>query len=146
MVPEAQLKAVSHMAMTSNFLCEPIAGELAHTPASAMFVTNPALLNWALFMAKGSAPTASKLVEATEKWGATDQKNQTAFNISNNTELSFFEYISQTPDMAKLFVSYMKNVTSSEGTKIDHLVKGYDWAGLGNATVVDVRPSFLCCW
>lgn len=75
--------------------------------------------------------------------GETASMTQTAFNIANNTELSFFDWISATPDMAKLFVSYMKNVTSSEGTKIDHLVHGFAWADLGNATVVDVRsPVF----
>ncbi|KAH8199592.1 hypothetical protein TruAng_006242 [Truncatella angustata] len=141
MVPENQLKATARMAMTSNLLCEPSPGELAHTAASRLFVANPAVLDWALFMAKGSAPTASKMVEATEKWGATTSMTETAFNVSNNTTLTFFDYISQTPDMAKLFVSYMKNVTSSEGTKIDHLIHGYDWASLGKATVVDVSPA-----
>ncbi|KAH6654693.1 sterigmatocystin 8-O-methyltransferase [Truncatella angustata] len=141
MVPENQLKATARMAMTSNLLCEPSPGELAHTAASRLFVANPAVLDWALFMAKGSAPTASKMVEATEKWGATTSMTETAFNVSNNTTLTFFDYISQTPDMAKLFVSYMKNVTSSEGTKIDHLIHGYDWASLGKATVVDMGGS-----
>lgn len=68
MVPENQLKAIARMAMTSGLLCEPKPDELAHTAASALFVTNPALLGWALFMARGSATTASKMVEATEKW------------------------------------------------------------------------------
>jgi 6-hydroxytryprostatin B O-methyltransferase len=140
-VPEPQLKSIARMAMISNFLCEPTPGELAHSAVSALFITNPSLLDWALFMAEASAPAAAKLVEATERWGATEQKNQTALNIARNTDLPFFDYLMQSPALAKQFSGYMKNVTASQGTKIEHLVNGFDWTGLGDALVVDVRPS-----
>ena len=127
------------MAMLSGFLQEANPNELAHTACSALLVTNWSLLDWALFMAEESSLGAPKLVEATEKWGTTDSKTQTAFNLAKNTDLPFFDYLAQTPDVRKKFSLYMKNVTASEGTKIDHLVNGFDWASLGDATVVDVR-------
>jgi len=131
------------MAILNNFLREPKPNELAHSNVSALLVTNPGLLDWALFMAEATATGAAKLVEATEKWGTTESKTQTAFNIARNTELPFFDYLSQTPELRKKFAMYMKNVTASEGTKIEHLANGYDWASLGEATVVDVCINFL---
>ncbi|TVY85233.1 O-methyltransferase aurJ, partial [Lachnellula suecica] len=140
-VPLTQLKRISRMAILSNFLQEPKPNELAHSNVSALLVTNPGLLDWALFMAEATATGAAKLVEATERWGTTEAKNQTAFNIARDTELPFFDYLAQTPELRKKFAMYMKNVTVSEGTKIDHLVNGFDWASLGEATVVDVGGS-----
>lgn len=41
--------------------------------------------------------------------------------------------------MTKRFAGYMKNVTASNGTKVEHLFNGFDWDALGEARVVDVR-------
>ncbi len=80
-VPETQLRSICRMAMTRNLLCEPKPGEVAHNAVSKTFVSNPGLVDWALFMTEFSMPTAAKLVEATEKWGNTSKKNETAFNV-----------------------------------------------------------------
>ncbi|MCJ1366857.1 hypothetical protein MMC16_005987 [Acarospora aff. strigata] len=140
-VPESQLKSIARMAMTSSLLSEPIPGEIAHNATSALFVANPNLFDWALFMTEASAPTAAKFAEATEKWGATDVKNQTAYNIAMATDLPFFDHIAKSPEMTKQFAGYMKNVTTSEGTSVKHLLNGFDWASLGEATIVDVGGS-----
>jgi len=140
-VPLKQLKRIARMAMLSGFFQEATPNELAHTPSSALLVTNWGLLDWALFMAEQTSTAPPKLVEATEKWGATDSKTQTCFNLAKNTDLNFFDYLAQNPDIRQKFASYMKSVTSGEGTKIDHLVNGFDWASLRDATIVDVGGS-----
>ncbi|KAL9587195.1 MAG: hypothetical protein Q9203_003594 [Teloschistes exilis] len=145
-VPENQLKSIARMAMTGNFLAEPVHGQVAHNATSGIFVTNPSINGWALFMAENSCPGALAIVGATEKYGVTDKKNETAFNVARNTDLPFFDYIGQSPEQGKQFASYMKNVLASEGTKVDHLVKGFDWESLGEATVVDVSEVLLDVW
>lgn len=137
-VPENQLKSIARMAMTGNFLSEPVPGQVSHNATSSLFVTNPSINGWALFMAENSCPGALAMVGATEKYGVTDKKNETAFNVARNTDLPFFDYIGQHPEQGKQFAAYMKNVLASEGTKVGHLVNGFDWASLGEATVVDV--------
>ena len=127
------------MAITSNFLSEPMPGNVAHNAVSALFVSNPRLVDWAKFMTDFSMPAAAAFVEATEKWGVTDQKNQTAFNIANKMDVSLFEFFAQSPELANCFASYMKSVQGSHGTSLQHLLTGFDWAGLGEAVVVDVR-------
>lgn len=126
------------MAMTRNFLREPSSGQLAHSSISAAFVKNPSLNDWALFMTSTSAMMASQTVEATEKYGTTDSKTQTTYNVWKQTDRPFFDEIKESKELTRQFASYMKNVTSGKGLSIRHLVTGYDWASLGEATVVDV--------
>ncbi len=128
------------MVMTTNFLREPTPGEIAHSNTSAAFVKNASLNDWALFMTSVSAIMASQTVEATQKYGATDSKTQTTYNVWKNTDMPFFDHIKQDRELTRQFASYMKNVTSAKGTSIQHLLTGYDWASLGEVNVVDV-----CC-
>ena len=144
-VPEPQLRSVARMAMTAGVFREPVSNHVAHSRTSAHLLANPSLTDWILFMAEASAPMAAKLVEATEKWGDTVQKTETAFNIAMDTDKPFFDYLSASPHLTKRFAGYMKNVMTSDGTNVRHLLNGFDWAGLGEAKVVDVRllPDYV---
>lgn len=137
-VPLARLKSVSRMAMTGGLLCEPVPDHLAHSRISAKFVAEPEFLDWATFMTKYSAPTAAGFTEATERWGDTAEKNQTAYNVSFNTDLSFFAHVSQSTDMSKIFAGYMRSMGKSELTAFKHILSGFDWAALGKAHIIDV--------
>ena len=83
-------------------------------------------------------PMAAAFVDATEKYGETAKKNETAFNIATQAKSSFFEYFAQSPERADQFAGYMKSVQTSYGTSLKHLLTGFDWGSLGDATVVDV--------
>lgn len=128
------------MAMSTNFLCEPTPGEVGHSSTSAAFVKNQSLRDWAIFVTAVSAVISSHTVEATQKFGTTVSKVETAYNVWKNTDQPFFDHMKEDKELTRLFASYMKNVTSGNGTSIQHLLTGYDWASLGEVTVVDV-----CC-
>nr|ANM86343.1 putative sterigmatocystin 8-O-methyltransferase [Cladonia uncialis subsp. uncialis]AUW31211.1 putative O-methyltransferase [Cladonia uncialis subsp. uncialis] len=140
-VPLHQLKSIARMAMTRNFLREPSSGQVAHSSISAAFIKNPSLNDWALFMTSTSAMMASQTVEATERYGVTESKTQTAYNVWKHTDRPFFDEIKESKELTRQFASYMKNVTSGKGLSIRHLVTGYDWSSLGEATVVDLGGS-----
>ncbi|CAG8212627.1 unnamed protein product [Penicillium salamii] len=140
-VPERTLKTVARMAMTSHVLHEPQPGSIAHSATSAQFVTNPSMNDWAEFMCQASVPAALNLVNATERWPISQARTETAYNVAFDTELPFFDHLATLPDRTRQFAGYMKNVTSSEGTKLDHLLSGFDWSGLGSAQIVDVGGS-----
>lgn len=142
-MPESQLMSVVRMALTSNFLSQPTAHSVAHNSISRLFVTNPGFIDWINFMTQFSMPSAAAFAEATEKWGATDQKNQTAFNIATRTDAPIFDFFAQSSKFANQFASYMKSVQASHGTSLKHLLNGYDWEGLGEAVIVDVCAYFL---
>ncbi|UNI24284.1 hypothetical protein JDV02_010042 [Purpureocillium takamizusanense] len=141
-VPVTQLRRIARMAILHNFLSEPVEGQLAHSAASLLLVTDPKLVDWVLFMADATTLAAAKLAEATDRWGDTTSKTETAFNIAKKTDLGFFDYLAQTPELRAKFAAHMKNITVADGTKNEHLIAGFDWAGLPEgATVVDVGGS-----
>ncbi|KAF2158988.1 hypothetical protein M409DRAFT_38028 [Zasmidium cellare ATCC 36951] len=140
-VPVRQLKSAARMAITRNFLQEPEPGQLAHSSISAAFVNVPSFNDWAVFMASTSAMVATNLVEATQKYGETKSKCETAYNVWQHTDLPFFDHLQLDQERTRQFASYMKNVTSAKGTSIEHLLTGYDWDSLGNATVIDLGGS-----
>ena len=141
-IPKAQLIGVSRMAMLNGFLSEPQVGQVAHSPISALLVKNPSYMNWARWMVNYSVPTAYKLYEATKRWGTTEAKNETAFNLAMGTDRPFFDLLRTDLEMNTMFSGYMRIVTSSEGASLNHLVRGFDWASLPDgATIVDVGGS-----
>ncbi|TAQ84671.1 hypothetical protein B7494_g7015 [Chlorociboria aeruginascens] len=137
-VPEMQLKSIARMAMLSNFLVEPIPGEIAHNATSTLLVTNPGLLDWALYLAEVSVPSASRIAEATERWGATEKKNETPFNIVRDTDMPFLDYVGKSPELSEQYAAHVKHTSLDEGTIVKHLSSGFDWGSLGEATIVDI--------
>lgn len=132
------------MAMTSNVLCETADKRLAHTAASAMFVNDPNMLNWARFMCGTSVPTASSMVQATERWPGSQQKTETAYNVAFNHELPFFDHLAQDSKLNEQFSGYMKSVTGGEGTNLIHLIQGFPWDALPNdSLIIDVSREPL---
>ncbi|KAF2166409.1 hypothetical protein M409DRAFT_54760 [Zasmidium cellare ATCC 36951] len=140
-VPLDVLKSVVRMAICAHFFDEPKPGHIAHTRLSAHFAKSAALQDWAEFLADATVPMAIRFADATQRWGATKSKTETAFNIALDTDLPFFDYLNKTPDFRKRFAGYMQCVTSTQGTAIEHLIEGFDWASVGNGLVVDIGGS-----
>lgn len=133
------------MTITNNFLTQPNVENVTHNSNSLLFVTDPGFMGWLDFMMRYSMPTATAFAEATEKWESTAEKDQTAFNIAAQTDVSFFNYFAQSFELSNQFASYMRSVQASSGTSLRHLLTGYDWANLDKgAVVIDVsRTVFL---
>ena len=132
------------MALTSNFLSQPNLGNVAHNSISRLFVTDPSFTDWLDFMTQYSMPAAAAFAEATDKWGSTVEKDQTAFNVAAQTKLPFFEYFAKTSELSNRFASYMRSVQASSGTSLQHLLTGYDWESLEDeAVVVDVSATVI---
>ncbi|KAK8130904.1 O-methyltransferase [Apiospora sp. TS-2023a] len=141
-VPLPRLRSVTRMAMTSGLFAEPSPGLVSHSALSMAMAKDAALRDWSTFITHYGAPSAACLAEATRKWGDSTAKNETAFNVSEDTTLAFFDFVARRPGMADEFSRYMQSQGRSEGTRLEHLVAGYDWSRLGDrAHVVDVGGS-----
>ena len=128
--------------MTGGFLCEPEPNHLAHSRISAEFAVQRALQDWVTFIIKYSAPTAGCYTEATEKWGDTVRRDQTAYNIAFETDLPFFEHIGRDEETTALFARYMRSLAQSKGMAMKFILEGFDWVSLGKSHVVDVSTSY----
>lgn len=130
------------MSIIHGLLCEPTPEMVGHNRNSALLVMDQSFMDWARFLTNSTVPTAYKFPEATQRWGQTVAKDQTAFNLGMNVSQPFFDYLRQEKAMNGIFSSYMSNVASAEGVSFKHLVAGFNWAGLSpGATVVDVGGS-----
>lgn len=137
-VPRRQLQTMARMAMASNFLCEPEPGMVAHNAISRAFTASNSFAGWHKFMTGYYMPCAASSIAATEKWGETTHKQQTASNIAMNTPLSAFDFITSHKELGRLFSSYMKGVHSGIATNVNQVVQDFDWSSVGNGLVVHV--------
>jgi 6-hydroxytryprostatin B O-methyltransferase len=141
-VPLKHLESIARMAMLSGLFTEPAPTRIAHSILSMSFAIDSRLRDWGAFIAKYGAPSAHAMTEATQKWGATKSENETAYNAFSGAPVSFFEHVKTVPGMADLFARYMESQGLSEGARLEHVLQGFNWAGLEDRThVVDVGPS-----
>ncbi|KAI9654281.1 MAG: hypothetical protein M1831_005446 [Alyxoria varia] len=143
-VPEQRLKSVARMAMTNALFCEQSDGNyIGHSATSALLARSADVHAWAQYLCNRSAPIAMQMAAAHRRWGpASVQRNETAYNIAFNTDLPVFEDIARDEARVREFAAYMRNVTSSEGVSLQHLVAGYAWGDVPEGgIVVDVGGS-----
>ncbi|KAL2192578.1 O-methyltransferase-domain-containing protein, partial [Corynascus similis CBS 632.67] len=143
-VPEQRLKSIIRMAMTNALFRERRGGtHVAHSAASALFARNSDAHAYATYACSRSAPMALAMATAHEFWGAdTAHPYETAYNVAFDTDLPFFDHISRDTARTREFAAYMKNVRSSEGMHLKHLVAGFRWQEIPKGgTVVDVGGS-----
>ncbi|KAF4953248.1 hypothetical protein FSARC_12442 [Fusarium sarcochroum] len=137
-VSELRLKTLARMGMTNHLFAEPTRGFMAHSATSAALVTNPKFADQRVWMTSIIAPVIASMVTAHERWPDSTAPNRTAFSAAFDTDLGMYEYIAKKPEIYKLFDRFMNTVASSPKSDLRHLVNGFDWAGLGKATVVDI--------
>lgn len=130
------------MAQAHGFLYEPESEKVTHSRISGLLIKDPKFMEWAKWMTNYSVPTAYKLPEATQKWGKTEKKDQTAFNVGMTVDVPFFDHLRENKEMNTLFSGYMRNVASTEAISFKHLINGFDWKSLpAGSKIVDVGGS-----
>ena len=145
-VPEQRLKSIVRMAMTNTLFQEQPDGKLiSHTATSALLARNDDAYAYAAYMCAKSAPMAMHMTAAHKQWGpASTRAYETAYNIAFHTNLPFFDHIARDEAKMEEFARYMRNVRSSEGVDIRHLVTGFARQNIRDGgVVVDVSVSNL---
>lgn len=141
--PLDRLQSVARMAIATGLFWEPQSSHIAHNSLSLAFAQDQALRDWAHFITEYGQPTAAAFADATQRWGRTEAKNETAYNVAFRTDLPFFDDIKQRRGLANEFARYMQSQARSDGLRYQHLVHGLDWAGRfgEGAHIVDVGGS-----
>lgn len=137
-VDEELLKRILRHAMTNRIFHEPESGMVAHTSVSALLVRSKSLNDWVGYTLEETYPASTKLVDVHEKHGNSQDPSRSAYSLAFNTDQPLFGYLARFPDRERRFASTMVELTSTEGYSVHHLVNGFNWENIGNATVVDV--------
>lgn len=141
-VPLSHLKLVVRMAMT-NGVFQAVKSSpqyVKHNALSYHMAVDKTCGQTLQLLTKTVVPTAMKMPEMTTRFKGGEKPNETAHNIAFHTDLPFYEYLRENPTAKARFESGMKSLGGVADAHIEDLVQGFDWAGLGEAYVVDVSP------
>ena len=128
--------------MTNRLFYQPSPDEVAHTSFSAVLVKDSATRLRIENDCEEFFPTSSNFVGSYEKWGGDEEPEHTAFNLTNKTDLPFFEYLAQSgfEERGERMARAMQGSHTSPAFDMKHTVQGYDWAS-AKGTIVDVGGS-----
>ena len=83
-------------------------------------------------------PAASKLAETIRKYPYSEEPHQTGFNTAFETDDPLFTFLTKNPKRFDRFNLGMVGISQGGGRSAKQVGDDYDWASLGEATVVDV--------
>ncbi|KAK3693077.1 O-methyltransferase-domain-containing protein [Podospora appendiculata] len=132
------LRRILRHAMTNRIFCEPTKNQVAHTRTSRLLVEDEPLKNWTGFVCHDMWLPVANMVNAMKRWPASEESTETGVNIAYGHTLPWFDFLQQDPVLTKRYNLAMKAHGGSEGYALEHVVQGYPWADLGEATVVDM--------
>nr|ACH72906.1 AflS [Aspergillus ochraceoroseus] len=145
-VPADRLQRVVRLMTTTGFLCEPSHGHVAHTQLSASFVTEPALLDAALFLAQIAVPAALKMTPEVQPF-CTSSDRPPAVGTEGGRRRANDRFCrwsdSSQPKVQRQFAAYLAHGILDEASAVDEVLKLVDWEGLGSTTVVDIHPPSI---
>lgn len=140
-VPVDQLRRLMRLMMTAGFLCEQTSGHIAHTPLSASFVTEPDLLDAALFLAQVAVPAALKMPRSVHDAAPSHRGLLSAQSDARGLGLAE-EFDPVQPKIQRQYAAYLVHGILDEASAVDEVLKLLDWDAIGAATVVDVSLKY----
>ncbi|KAF2648949.1 sterigmatocystin 8-O-methyltransferase precursor [Lophiostoma macrostomum CBS 122681] len=140
-VPEKKLARLLRHGITDHFFRETQPGHIKHTIATKALVTMPILGTWSSMGMYDVGPAKMHLVDAVAKWPDSEEPNHSGFQLANNTDKTMFDFFEDYPERMSRFKDAMSFLSTFPGLEPSYVIKAYDWASLGKATVVDVGGS-----
>jgi 6-hydroxytryprostatin B O-methyltransferase len=135
---EPQVKAIVRQSATNRVLREDSPEHVVHTASSALLLSNKAMMDWYGHCVEEMFPAGAKLAEALKKYQGSHAPEDSAFGLAFNTRDPIYKYLEQHPAQQARFFGAMEGVGKDYGHSLEHVVRGYPWAEVGNATLVDV--------
>lgn len=150
-IPENRLRRFIRQAMSNHIFTEPRPGYVAHTATSAIPVKIPSLKSFIGHITEDGGPASVKVIEALERWGASDRPAESGFGIAWGLDLKdgkdcVFRFVADDGEgekkgfRMKRIGHAMESMKGDGAYDVGHVQQGFDWASLGEATVVDVSP------
>ena len=124
-------------AMRDNIFYSPDEDSIAHTHLSSVLVTETALLAVVEAECEEAFPASCKLVEAYEKWSASEEPNHSAWCLANRSDVPVWEYLGE-PERGTRAEQYTTLMSLQHPSMdLQYTIEGYDWSS-ATGTIVDV--------
>ncbi|KAL9620550.1 MAG: hypothetical protein Q9160_004911 [Pyrenula sp. 1 TL-2023] len=137
-LPESDVCRILRHAMTYRIFREPRKGLVEHTAASKALAERPLLCNLVGFLSGEIWPSATRLVDAMEKWPGSQKPNETGFSLAYNTDVPMFDVVGRDKERAKHMAGAMTLMHAGPGYSVKHLLEGFEWGAAAQGQVVDV--------
>lgn len=134
--PAPLLRRIIRHGMAQRIFCEPEPGVIAHTRVSKLLTENINIRDYFGTVAQVTWPAATRLVDAQEKWPGTKQRDQTGYRLYKGQAMQ--DMLASDPLQHRRYDNAMGAWTNDRALGYKNVIDGYDWAALGNATIVDV--------
>jgi hypothetical protein len=158
LLPESIVRRILRHAMTSKLFAEtaPESDRVVHTAATAYVAKNPIVRSWIAHNLEEVEPACGKLPEALRKFSmgkqeATEELEETPFGLGHLDEhgkpVTLWEFMQNDGEGDKKgyrmrrFAEAMQVASKASNLNFETVGRGFDWASLGEATVVDVSFS-----
>ena len=136
-VDEPTLRRIVRYAMLENIFYEADANSIAHTPFSSILVTDPVLRSIVEAETEESFPASAKLVEAYEKWSASEEPKHSAWCLANRSDVPVWEFLRE-PEREERANHYNKLMNVEDSAHdLRHTIEGYYWKS-AKGTIVDI--------
>ena len=136
-VDEPTLRRIVRYAMLENIFYEADSNSIAHTPFSSVLVTDPAVRSAVEAEVAESFPASAKLVEAYEKWNASEEPKHSAWCLANRSDVPVWEFLRE-PEREERASNYTKLMNVEDSAHdLKHTIEGYDWKH-AKGTIVDI--------
>jgi hypothetical protein len=132
---EPEVRRLLRHAMAFHIFHEPREGYVAHTAASKR-LSDPLMKAWLGFATEELWPSATKTVDALQKWPDAQEPTQASFNLAHGTDDMFFAEIAKDPMRDTRYADAMGWFNSGPGFEPTGLVESIPWEQY--KTVVDV--------
>ena len=138
-----KLERILRLLFVRKIFCETRPGFVAHTPVSAYLAKNRELAAFLGHAAFEAFPAATRLAEAIRKHPYTEEPNETGFNLALGTQDPLFTFLSKNPERFDRFNLGQSGISQTGSRSAKQAIVSFDWASLGNGTVVDVSAKTI---
>ena len=136
MLPVKTLKRILRHAMSQRIFYEPQPGYVAHTHASRLLAENANVRDYFGTVCQEVWPGAARLVDAVGTWPGGRSRDETGYQLAHGRTL--YQTLAAEPAKQVRYDSAMGAFNKDRAYSHEHTIHGFDWAGLGDGTVIDV--------
>lgn len=138
-LPEGVLVRIVRYAIGNGIFREDEPSIFGHSAASALLASNEHVRNIVALSSNDMVSVLTRQAE-TLKRQKQDPENgpKTAFNVAYPDYDNVFEYFAKNPAVSQRYHNYLLGRVHTSRWSVEHLISAWDWASIGNGTIVDV--------